>query len=195
MVSVYLYLTLLALVAGERLLELRRSRSNAAWALARGGLEVGQGHYLFMKVLHTGFLLGCAVEVLVAARPFSPTLGYSMLAVVVGAQALRYWAIDALGRYWNVRVIVVPGAQAVRRGPYRFLRHPNYVAVIAEGIALPLVHGNLVTAVVFTLANAALLAVRIRAEEAALARHCHYDERLGDRRRFVPGAKSPHAGR
>jgi methyltransferase len=91
-----------------------------------------------------------------------------MLALVVLSQALRWWCITTLGRRWNTRVIVVPGLAPVTGGPYRFLSHPNYVAVVVEGFALPLVHSAWITAVVFTVLNAALLTVRIRSENAAL---------------------------
>jgi methyltransferase len=107
-------------------------------------------------------------EVWAAGRPFVPALGWPMLAVVAAAQGLRWWCVATLGPRWNTRVIVVPGLPLVARGPYRWLRHPNYWAVTAEGLALPLVHGAWITAVVFTLLDAALLTVRIRCEEAAL---------------------------
>jgi methyltransferase len=89
--------------------------------------------------------------------------------VVVLAQALRWWCITVLGPRWNTRVIVVPGLPLVERGPYRWLRHPNYVAVVLEGVALPLVHSAWITAVAFTVVNAGLLRVRISSENAALA--------------------------
>ncbi len=92
-----------------------------------------------------------------------------MLVVVVLSQALRWWCIATLGRQWNTRVIVVPGLPPVRGGPYACIPHPNYVAVVVEGIALPLVHACWITAVVFTVLNAVLLTVRIRVENAALA--------------------------
>jgi methyltransferase len=88
---------------------------------------------------------------------------------VVAAQGLRWWCITTLGRQWNTRVVVVPGAPRVTGGPYGFIRHPNYVAVVAEGIALPLVHGAWITALVFTVLNAALLRTRITTENDALA--------------------------
>jgi methyltransferase len=132
-------------------------------------VETGKGHYPFMVVLHTGLLAGCLVEAIVADRPFIPALGWPMLAVVLLAQGLRWWCITVLGPQWNTRVIVVPELSLVASGPYQWFRHPNYVAVVAEGVALPLVHGAWLTAVVFTLLNVPLLAVRIRAEEAALA--------------------------
>jgi methyltransferase len=122
-----------------------------------------------MVALHTALLVGCVAEVALLDRPFLPALGWPMLAVVLGAQVLRWWCISTLGRQWNTRVVVVPGASRVTGGPYRLLSHPNYVAVIAEGIALPLVHTAWITACVFTALNAALLVTRIRTENTALA--------------------------
>lgn len=160
------YAVLVVLVGFERVAELVVSLRNAKWSFAQGGVESGRGHYPFMVVLHTGLLAGCLVEA--SQRTFIPLLGWTMLAVVLLSQGLRWWCISVLGRQWNTRVIVVPGLQLVAGGPYRWLRHPNYVAVVAEGIALPLVHTAWVTAVVFTALNIPLLAVRIRSEEAAL---------------------------
>ena len=169
MTSTSWYVALILAVGVERLAEMRLSLRHAAWAFTRGGIESGRGHYPFMVVLHTGLLVGCIVEVLAADRPFLAWLGWPMLVLVVAAQALRWWCISALGVRWNTRVIVVPGLPLVTTGPYRFLRHPNYVAVVVEGFALPLVHTAWVTALVFTVLNAGLLTVRIRTENAALA--------------------------
>jgi methyltransferase len=166
--SLWWYVALVLVVGLERVAELVVSLRNAAWSFQRGGVESGKGHYPFMVLLHTGFLAGCLVEAIVADRPFIPALGWSMFVVVMLAQGLRWWCISVLGHQWNTRVIVVPGLSLVAAGPYKFLRHPNYVAVVAEGIALPLVHTAWVTAVVFLLLNIPLLTVRIRAEEAAL---------------------------
>jgi methyltransferase len=163
------YLLLIGAVALERVAELVVSQRNLAWSRARGGVEFGSGHYPAMVVLHTALLVGCVVEVAVLDRPFLPALAWPMLAVVLGAQVLRWWCISTLGRQWNTRVVVVPGASRVTGGPYRLLSHPNYVAVIAEGIALPLVHTAWITACVFTALNAALLVTRIRIENTALA--------------------------
>lgn len=164
------YAALLAAVAGERVVELAVSRRNLAWAQARGGQESGFGHYPAMVALHTGLLVGALIEAAAASRPFVPALGWPMLVVVLAAQGLRWWCIATLGPQWNTRVIVVPGLSLVRRGPYRWLRHPNYLAVVAEGVALPLVHTAWVTAAAFTVLNAALLRIRLRVENAALAR-------------------------
>lgn len=164
------YALLIAAVACERLAELVIARRNLAWSLERGGVEVGAGHYPVMVVLHTAFLVGCLAEVMLLDRPFLPALGWSMLAIVVAAQVLRWWCITTLGPRWNTRVVVIPGAPRVNGGPYRLFSHPNYVAVVAEGIALPLVHTAWITALVFTVLNAALLTRRITTENAALAR-------------------------
>ena len=153
------YLLLILAVAVERLAELRLSVRHARWAFAHGGVETGRSHYPAMVALHTGLLV---------AAPLLPWLGWPMLAVVLAAQALRWWCIATLGVRWNTRVIVVPGLPLVRTGPYRRFRHPNYAAVVAEGIALPLVHTAWVTALVFTVLNAWLLRVRIATENTAL---------------------------
>jgi len=166
MTSYAWYVVLVLLVGGERVAELVVSLRNARWSFAQGGVESGRGHYPFMVVLHTALLGGCLVEA--AHRSFIPALGWTMFAVVILAQGLRWWCITVLGHQWNTRVIVVPGLHLVAGGPYRWIRHPNYVAVVAEGIALPLVHTAWLTAVIFTVLNIPLLAVRIRSEEAAL---------------------------
>lgn len=185
-----LYLGLVGLVALERLVELGLSTRNARRALAAGGIEAeSRGFYAAMVGVHAAFLLAAPLEAALFRRPFVPALGWPMLALVALAMALRYWAIAALGERWNTRVIVVPGLPAVVAGPYRFVRHPNYVAVIVEMFALPLVHSAWVTAIVFSAANAWLLARRIAHEEAALAAHADYAARLGDRARFVPGGR------
>jgi len=167
------YLVLILLTGAERIVELVISKRNAAWAFERGGVEYGFKHFPWMVALHTGLLLACIAEVFLADRPFIPALGWPMLAIVVLCQAGRYWVIASLGRQWNTRVIVVPGLPAVKRGPYRFswMRHPNYIIVAVEGIALPLVHTAWVTAIVFTLLNAILLLrFRIPIENGALRR-------------------------
>ncbi len=168
MTSQVWFTLLVALVGVERLAEMVVARRNAAWSFARGGIETGRGHWPFMVALHLGLLVGALAEVWLLDRPFIPWLGWPMLALLVAAQALRWWCISTLGHQWNARVIVVAGSTRVTSGPYRWFRHPNYVAVVVEGIALPLVHTAWVTALVFTLLNAVVLTLRLRAEERAL---------------------------
>jgi methyltransferase len=167
--SVWWFTLLVALVAAERIVELVVSARHLAWARERGGVETGAGHYPFMAAVHTLLLVSCVVEVHVADRPFVPWLGWPMLAVVAGTQALRWWCVHTLGPQWNTRIVVVPDLPLVARGPYRVLRHPNYVAVVLEVAALPLVHTAWVTALVFSLLNVAVLSIRIPAEQRALA--------------------------
>lgn len=163
-----MYYLLILAVGIERLVELIVARRNARWAFTHGGKEVGQNHYPVMVALHTALLAGCVLETGLCHRPFVPLLGWPMLTVAALSQALRWWCVATLGRRWNTRVIVRPRAPLVRRGPYRYLHHPNYVAVVAEGLALPLVHTAWLTALGFTVANAVVLTVRIRVENAAL---------------------------
>lgn len=163
-----MYTLLIVAIGIERLVELVVSGRNTRWAFAHGGVEFGRHHYPVMVAVHVGLLAGCLIEVGAAHRVFLGWLGWPMLAVVAASQALRWWCVATLGRRWNTRVIVIPGAALVRRGPYRWLHHPNYVAVVAEGLALPLVHTAWITGLVFTAANALVLTVRLRVENAAL---------------------------
>jgi methyltransferase len=169
MTSVFLYAVLVAAVAVERVGELVVSNRHLAWARAHGGVETGKAHYPWMVALHTGLLVGCLAEVLSFDRGFHPWLGWPMLLLVLLSQALRWWCVATLGPQWNTRVVVVPGVALVASGPYRWLRHPNYVAVVVEGAALPLIHTAWLTAAVFGVLNACVLTVRIRCEERALA--------------------------
>ncbi|MEE2750726.1 MAG: isoprenylcysteine carboxyl methyltransferase family protein [Myxococcota bacterium] len=181
-----LYAALLGLVVVERFVELLISKRNARLALEQGGIEVGQRHYKVMVLLHSVFLPACLIEVLALGRPFHLVIGLSMFLLVLCSMGLRYWAVTSLGTRWNTRVLVVPGLQAVTRGPYRWIRHPNYVAVVIEIFALPLVHGAWWTAASFTVLNFFLLKTRIRVEEEALKKHCGYQDSLGQRPRFLP---------
>ena len=164
-----IFYALLGVVAVERVAELVVSQRHAAASLRRGGVESGREHFPVMVVLHAALLAGCVAEPIVAHRTFIPALGWSMLAVVVAANALRWWCVVTLGERWSARVIVIPGMPLVRSGPYRWFAHPNYVAVVVEGAALPLVGSAWITACAFTVLNAVLLTVRLRCETQALA--------------------------
>jgi methyltransferase len=158
----------LALLVGQRVAELAISARNVRRLRSRGAREYGRGHFPWLVLLHVLFLTGLAAEVLwLGARPgrFWPL----WLGLWIGAQALRLSAIHALGDSWNVGIWVVPGAPLVRRGPYRWLRHPNYLAVVVELLAAPLLLGAWRTALAVSILDLAVLRVRIRAEVAALA--------------------------
>ena len=184
MTGLVAFTVLVVLVGLERVAELVVSTRNARWSRERGGVEHGLGHFPFMVVLHTGLLVGALAEAWIRQPQVPSALAWSMLALVVASQALRWWCIATLGPRWNTRVIVVPGMPPVTSGPYRFLRHPNYVAVVLELLVVPLIHGAWVTSAVFTVGNAALLFVRIRAEEAALG--APWAQAFAHRPRFVP---------
>lgn len=165
-----LYTLLVALVAAERVAELVVSRRHERRLRARGAVEVGAGHYPFMVALHASFLLACPAEVWLLDRPFRPALAIAAGLALVATMALRWWVIATLGERWTTRVLVLPGAPLVAGGPFRWLRHPNYLAVAAEMFALPLVHGAWLTALLWGGTNLGLLAVRIAAEDPALRR-------------------------
>jgi methyltransferase len=180
---------LVAAVAAGRLVELRIAERHRRSLLARGGVEAGAGHYPWMVALHTAFLIACPLEVWLLDRPFVPGLAAVMLALLVLAVALRWWVIATLGERWTTRILLLPGAAPVTGGPYRVLRHPNYLAVVTEIAALPLVHTAWLTALLFSALNAWLLRVRIRAEEAALAGTSDYAAVFADRPRIIPGGR------
>lgn len=166
------YTALVALVAVLRLVELRVSARNVAALEARGGFEVGAAHYPAMVLLHASFLVGCLLEVWLLDRPWLPALGVPMLCLLAVGTGLRYWAIRTLGPRWSTRVIVVSDEPLVTGGPFRWLRHPNYLGVVLELFALPMVHTAWITAAVCSVLNGMLLRARTRVEEAALARWC-----------------------
>lgn len=168
--TLLLYTGLIVLVIVQRLGELRVSRRNQARLEARGAVEIGGEHYPFMVVLHAAFLISCVAEPWLLDRPFHTGLALAMVALLVVASGLRVWAIRSLGGRWTTRVLVLDGAPPVTRGPYRYLTHPNYLAVVIEIFALPLVHTAWLTALVFTLLNGLMLTVRIRVESRGLER-------------------------
>lgn len=162
-----LLVALVVVTVVQRLCELRLARRNAEWSRARGAREFGARHYPAFFVLHGAWLVAWVVEAWrVGPRLSAP----GWLLLFLAGLGLRAAAIAALGPRWNTRILVLPGVPPVRRGPYRVLRHPNYVAVVLELAALPLAFGAVATAVIFGALNLSLLlCVRIPAEEDALA--------------------------
>lgn len=164
------FTVLIGLIAVQRLWELEISKRNMRRLRARGGEEVGARHYPWMVVLHTAFLVSCLTEVWLLDRPWRPLVALVSMLVLIVALGLRWWALITLGERWTTRVMVVPGEALVKTGPYRWLRHPNYVAVVLEIAAVPMLHCAWLTALVFSTANLVLLVVRVAAEESALDR-------------------------
>lgn len=152
------------LVAAQRLCELAWSRRNERRLRDAGAVEAGRGHYPLFILLHGGWLATILLAVPPETVPHSVLIG-----LFLALQGLRIWVVGSLGRFWTTRILTLPDVPLVRRGPYRWLRHPNYVVVAAEIAVLPLAFGAVGIALIFSAANLILLAVRIHAEEAALA--------------------------
>lgn len=157
-------LVFVALVAAQRLGELAYARRNTSRLLARGAREVGAGHYPLLVGLHSAWLISLVLFIPADAAPHWPLIGLFVL-----LQIGRIWVIWTLGPFWTTRIVTLPGAPLVRRGPYRFFRHPNYLVVVLEIAVLPLAFDAWEVALIFSLLNAVLLAHRARVETAALA--------------------------
>lgn len=163
-----LFWGLIIAIATQRVTELRLAKRNLAWALAQGGRLIEESHYWMFFALHGGWLLAWPIEAYLRGLQ----LGAAWPAWLLGfaaAEGLRYWAISSLGPRWNTKIVVIDGAPLLRRGPYRFVPHPNYVAVALELLCVPMIFGAWITALVCTVLNAALLlGLRIPAEVAAV---------------------------
>jgi methyltransferase len=180
------YLALLALVAIGRLLELRVSRRNQRDLQKQGVQKVHEPHFRWMVLLHGAILGGAALEVTLLHRPLIASLVISMGALFLFANILRWWVIRTLAGYWNVEVMASPRVGVVTSGPYRWVRHPNYVAVVAELFALPMIHTAWITAIVGTAANLEILRRRVRVEEGILMSDPAYRAGMGAKPRFLP---------
>jgi methyltransferase len=195
-VSAWAFLGLLAAVGIMRLGEMRISRRRQRALVARGATRAAEPGFPLMVALHTGVLVASALEVVLLGRAFSPAVGIPALALVVAANALRLWVIATLGPHWNVQVVRSVGQLGVvTGGPYRFVRHPNYVAVFVELAALPLVHGAYVTALVGSALHALVLRRRIALEESVLLADEAYRREMGGKPRFVPRLSSSREAR
>jgi methyltransferase len=186
-VSVIAFLLLLVAVAALRLAELRISRRHQQQLVSRGATKVDEPRFRWMVALHTAVLIGAALEVILLKRPFLPTLAAAMFAIFLAANAVRWWVIRTLGDHWNVQVVDSTGLGVVTSGPFRFVRHPNYAAVFAEMLALPLIHTAWITALAGSLAHTAILAQRLSTEERVLFANADYREAMAGKPRFLPG--------
>ncbi len=184
-----LYLALVGIIACQRLLELKRARNHEAALKARGGLEMAPNQFVPMRLLHLFWLCGCVVEAFWIKEP-PPTIVLPAAALLLLGQILRLAAMSALGDRWTVRIIALPGVPPVRRGIYRYMRHPNYLGVILEIAALPMIFGCWITALAGSAANALILWIRIQTEEAALEAVSDYEESFRPTRRFFPSSPS-----
>jgi methyltransferase len=184
--SAYLYLGLLGAVGAGRLMELRISRRNQRRLCELGAPKVKDPAYPWMVALHTSVLAGAGLEVTLLERPLVVPLAASAACVFAFANALRWWVICTLSGLWNVQVVASSGLGVVTDGPYRWIRHPNYLAVFAELAALPLIHTAWWTAALGTAAHVPILWKRIALEESVLLADPSYRAAMGERPRFVP---------
>jgi methyltransferase len=180
------YCLLLVAVGLERCVELVVSRRHQRLLAARGVAKIREPHFQWMVLLHAGVLLAAGLEVVLLQRPLIPVLAWTMGVLFVLATALRWWVIGSMSEHWNVEVMASARLGVVTRGPYHWVRHPNYVAVILELIALPLIHTAWVTAAVGTIANLWILHGRLEVEESALQAVPEYVAAMGSKPRFLP---------
>lgn len=184
--SVIAYLALLALVGVLRLAELRISRSHQRDLTRRGIEKRADPQFRWMVALHTAVLWGAAIEVVALRRPFLPYLAMPMAILFAFATALRWWVIRTMGAHWNVEVMASGPLGVVTSGPFRWVRHPNYLAVFIELVALPLIHTAWITALVAAAGNAAVLGHRLRVEEPVLDANPAYRAAMAGKPRFLP---------
>ncbi len=164
----FAFTLLILLVAVERIVELVISKRNLDWSFRQGGIEFGRGHYKYMVVLHVFLLASSVIEVWVVRPTIIPILNWIALSLALASQALRWWCIATLGKRWNTLVVIIPSFPAIKTGPYKWLKHPNYLAVVIEGFALPMVGSAWITATTFTFLNVFVLRARLKSENAAL---------------------------
>lgn len=182
----WFFLILLGTVLVQRLFELRMARRNTLWMKERGGKEFGAGHYPLLVLIHALFFVSLSAEVFIFNRPLAWWWGIPFI-VFIAAQGLRWWCIATLGRFWNTRIVVLPHSSIIRRGPYRWLRHPNYVVVMLELLVLPLIFRAYFTAITVSILNYFVLKTfRIPAEERALSAATDYGERMAKTARWWP---------
>lgn len=185
--SVYLYLALLVAVGVLRLVELRISRQHQERMLSQGAVRVPEPHFKWIVVVHTGVLVGAALEVVFLHSPFLPILAAAMFVVFFASNLMRLWVVRTLGNLWSVQVMDSTRIGVVTTGPFRFVRHPNYTGVILEMISLPLIHTAWITALATSVGYSIALSLRIRAEESVLMANAEYRAAMGHKPRFLPG--------
>ena len=172
-----LFAVVVTFVIIQRLVELRIAKRNETWMRSQGAFEAGAKHYPLMVTMHVSFFISLILEVVIVNRPLLP-VWISFLSVFLIAQVARIWCLTSLGKFWNTKIIILPDANVVRKGPYAFIRHPNYVIVTTELLVLPLIFSAYFTAILFTMLNIWMLSVRIPTEEKALKHATNYKERF-----------------
>ncbi|KAA0550175.1 hypothetical protein FZW96_02195 [Bacillus sp. BGMRC 2118] len=178
-----MFLLFISVIIIQRIMELIIARKNEKWMKQQGGVEYGQNHYPYMVAMHSLFFVALLVEVFAFNHQLSAWWPM-LLSLFLLTQAVRIWALSSLGKYWNTKIIVLPNTSIVKKGPYKYLRHPNYTIVALEIVLIPMLFGAYLTAVTFTLLNILILSVRIPLEEKALMNETDYMEKFKEISRF-----------
>lgn len=162
--------SVISVVILQRLIELRIAKRNEVWLREQGAIEYGNSHYKFIVILHTCFFLSMITEYYLRGRHTEINLlNYSFFVIFLFLQAGRIWVLLSLGKYWNTKILRIPGRELVTKGIYRYFKHPNYIIVVSELFVIPMMFNLYYTAVIFTVLNAIMLTVRIKEENKALA--------------------------
>jgi methyltransferase len=169
----------------QRIIELMIAKRNEKWILEKGGYEAGREHYKWIVAVHILFFVSLLLEVQFFQKHLTPFWPF-LLPIFIILQILRVWVIVSLGKFWNTKIMILPNAEGVAKGPYRIMRHPNYVVVTAEILIIPLLFEAYITAVVFTILNLAVLSIRIPEEERALMNNTYYQKQFAMVPRFFP---------
>ncbi|MCM3163029.1 hypothetical protein M3607_16320 [Metabacillus litoralis] len=180
-----LFYLLFSLLIVQRLTELFIAKKNEKWMINRGGVEHGNEHYPFIVSLHVLFLISLLLEVIIFQKELTE-LWVVLVPLLVITQLMRYWSVMSLGNYWNTKIIIVPNDIVVSKGPYQFIKHPNYVVVAVEILIIPLLFEAYITSLVFTMLNVVMMTIRIPAEEKALQTYTNYQEVFTVKSRFLP---------
>lgn len=172
-----LFTIIIGIVIMQRLIELFFAKRNEQWMRSQGAFEVGAAHYPIMVAMHVAFFVTFILEVNLLNRPLS-SLWIPLLAFLFLTQAARIWCLTSLGKFWNTKIIILPGADVVRKGPYKLIRHPNYLIVTTELLVLPLIFSAYFTAIIYSILNLWMLSVRIPTEEKALKKATNYQKKF-----------------
>lgn len=183
--GIFLFQIIIGIVVLQRMVELRIAKSNEKWMKRQGAIEFGVKHYRYMVLMHMLFFICLIIEKVYWNRGLS-YLWTIFLSVFLVAQIIRIWAISSLGRYWNTKIIVLRNAKVIRKGPYRYIKHPNYFVVATELVVVPLLFNCYITACLFTILNSLILMIRIPEEEKALKELTKYEGCFHDCNRFFP---------
>ena len=187
--DMFLAFVFITIIVLQRVIELIIAKRNAIWIKSKGGYEVGKNHYPYIVLLHTLFFISLLIEVTTKEVVYTTWMLIPFLIFVV-TQFGRIWALTSLGPFWNTRIMILPGASVIAKGPYRYMRHPNYFIVITEIAVIPLIFQAYWTAFIFSILNVVILSVRIKVEEKALKEATNYSEIFGPFKGVYPENRS-----